>query len=102
MLEIVQKIPMTIIYYCIIVFIIIFTIDNIISFQVVLKIKKVTQFIKGDNTKEISEKGKEIIKNTSFLGKRLISAFPNIRFIIKELGFKVEKRINKISNRGVK
>ena len=102
LLQLINIIPITIIYGVVIIFSLIFIIDCIISFNVILKIKKVTAFVKKDNTKEISEKVREILKNTSFLGKRLLSAFPDFRVIIKDIGFKVEKQINKISNRGVK
>lgn len=102
MWKVVTKIPIGIIYILVTIFLLIYIVDNIVSFRVILKLKKVTQFVRADNTKEISEKVKEILKNTSFLGKRLISAFPDLRVIIKDLGYKAQERIHKISNRGVK
>lgn len=67
---------------------IIFIIDNIISFKVVFKIKETAKFIKRDNTKEITEKVKQILSN-SYLSKRLLNAFPNFKIIIKDIERKI-------------
>ena len=82
------KIPNNIVDIIFYILIIIFAIDNIISFKVVLKIKETTKFIKMDNTKEITEKVKAILGN-SFLVKRLLKAFPDFRVIIKDLERKI-------------
>ena len=82
------KIPNNIVDIIFYILIIIFAIDNIISFKVVLKIKETTKFIKMDNTREITEKVKAILGN-SFLVKRLLKAFPDFRVIIKELERKI-------------
>ena len=82
------KIPNNIVDIIFYILIIIFAIDNIISFKVVLKIKETTKFIKMDNTKEITEKVKAILEN-SFLAKRLLKAFPDFRVIIKDLERKI-------------
>ena len=82
------KIPNNIVDIIFYILIIIFAIDNIISFKVVLKIKETTKFIKMDNTKVITEKVKAILGN-SFLVKRLLKAFPDFRVIIKDLERKI-------------
>lgn len=82
------KIPNNIVDIIFYILIIIFVIDNIISFKVVLKIKETTKFIKMDNTREITEKVKAILGN-SFLVKRLLKAFPDFRVIIKDLERKI-------------
>lgn len=82
------KIPNNIVDIIFYILIIIFAIDNIISFKVVLKIKETTKFIKMDNTREITEKVKVILGN-SFLVKRLLKAFPDFRVIIKDLERKI-------------
>lgn len=69
-----------------------FILDIIVSFNVILKIKKTVKFIKRDNTREMTEKVKEII-NKTYLGKRLIDAFPNIKVTFKG----IEKRIKSIT-----
>ena len=82
------KIPNNIVDIIFYILIIIFAIDNIISFKVVLKIKETTKFIKMDNTREITEKVKALLGN-SFLVKRLLKAFPDFRVIIKDLERKI-------------
>ena len=82
------KIPNNIVDIIFYILIIIFAIDNIISFKVVLKIKETTKFIKMDNTREITEKVTAILGN-SFLVKRLLKAFPDFRVIIKDLERKI-------------
>lgn len=60
---------------------IIFSFDMIVSFCVVSHIKKTfSTILREDSTVEISTKVKEIIKNKTFLAKRLFRAFPNLKF----------------------
>lgn len=82
------KIPLNTINIIFYTLLIIFIIDNIISFKVIIKIKETTKFIKMDNTKEITEKVKTILGN-SFFVKRLLSAFPNFKIIIKDFERKI-------------
>lgn len=64
--------------------IIIFTIDLIVSFNVIFKIKNMSlKFVNPDNTNEITKKVRELIKN-NWLVKRLFMAFPNVKPIIKK------------------
>ncbi|MDO4282974.1 MAG: putative ABC transporter permease [Clostridia bacterium] len=67
-----------------IVIALLFIIDNIISFKVMFGVRGVTkefnQNIK-DNTEEITTRVKEILKNQSFLSKRLIGAFPGFESV---------------------
>lgn len=82
------KMPLNTINITFYTLLIIFIIDNIISFKVIIKIKETTKFIKMDNTKEITEKVKTILGN-SFFVKRLLSAFPNFKIIIKDIERKI-------------
>jgi len=61
-----------------IILVIVYLIDNIVSFRLILNLKKVSDEIK-DDTIEISEKIRKIIENKSTLYRRLVEAFPNIR-----------------------
>lgn len=58
---------------------IIFTIDVIVSFTTISKIKKVDKTVKKDNTTEITAKVRKILKEKSILGKRLMNAFPDLK-----------------------
>ena len=53
-------------------------VDNIVSYKIILNLKKISNEIK-DDTIEISEKVKNIIHNKSRLYRRLVNAFPNIK-----------------------
>ena len=57
----------------------IFIIDVIISFNVISKIKLV-DFGKGkDTTEEVSAKVREVLSKRSFLSRRLVNAFPDLK-----------------------
>lgn len=71
--------------------------DIIISFNVISKVTKTVKIVtsenKKDNTKEITEKVKEILKKT-WQGNRLIEAFPRFE-TIKEKVKKVAKKVKR-------
>lgn len=72
---------LNIIFYTLIT---IFTIDLIVSFIVIFKVKKMSlKFKNPDNTNEITKKVHEILKNNPLM-KRLFMAFPNVKLIIKK------------------
>lgn len=63
---------------------VLFIIDNVISFNTMFKINGVDFKNYVDNTEEITELVKEHLMKHSFLTKRLISAFPNIRVRLRK------------------
>ncbi len=68
---------MNVLFYTILI---LFIIDNVISFKVIFKIKNMSiKYVHLDNTKEITEKVKKILSD-NVLAKRVFKAFPNIRF----------------------
>lgn len=68
---------MNILFYTMLI---LFLIDNVISFKVIFKIKNMSvKYVHLDNTKEITEKVKKILSD-NVLAKRVFKAFPNIRF----------------------
>ena len=69
----------------------IFIADNITSFNVISRVKSTANTIIKDSTEEITEKVKEILRKKSFLNRRLLDAFPNLKSIIKE---KINNRRN--------
>lgn len=82
------KIPQNITNILTIVLIIVLLIDFILSLHVVSKvtqaIKTVSNNDKKDNTNEITERVKELLKNT-WRGKRLVDAFPRFETITKKV-----------------
>ena len=75
--------------------VIVFLIDNIISSHIISTIKVEGIKAEKDNTKEITEKVKQILQSKSFLHKRLINAFPDIKNIRGKLKLKIEEKRRK-------
>ncbi len=72
--------------------VIVFLIDNIISSHIISTIKVEGIKAEKDNTREITEKVKQILQSKSFLHKRLINAFPDIKNIRGKLKLKIEEK----------
>lgn len=72
--------------------VIVFLIDNIISSHIISTIKVEGIKAEKDNTKEITEKVKQILQSKSFLHKRLINAFPDVKNIRGKLKLKIEEK----------
>lgn len=70
---------------------IIYMIDNILSFRLMFKISKTIKKMALDNTEEITKKVKEAILSKSYLYRRIIESFPDLKAYFK----KVRKTITK-------
>lgn len=66
-----------------ILLLIIIVIDFFISFNIMNKIKVITNNIRKDNTPEINERIRGFIRDKSILYKRILRAFPNFKINIK-------------------
>ena len=64
---------------------IIFIIDNIVSFKIILNFKLVATNIRKDYTEEITAKVREVLKKKSIFSNRLVKAFPNFKTILKRI-----------------
>ena len=75
---------------------VIFVADVIVSSKIIYNFKKtnkeVSQQESKDSTEIISEKVREILRNKSFLNRRLIEAFPDFTTILKEKGEKLKRK----------
>ena len=58
--------------------------DFCISFNIINKLKISVDSVRKDYTEEISKKVAAILMNRSLWFKRLLNAFPNVRFSFKE------------------
>lgn len=67
------------------IILVLFLIDFIISISLVYSLKGTIKFISKDNTEEITKKVKEILRNKSFLHKRLVNAFPTFKSTIDKI-----------------
>ena len=75
---------------------VIFVADVIVSSKIIYNFKKtnkeVSQQESKDSTEIISEKVREILRNKSFLNRRLIEAFPDFTTILKEKGEELKRK----------
>lgn len=74
---------------------IIFLIDNLVSFKVILNFKKVASTVRKDSTEEISKKVRAVLSSKSILSKRLMNAFPNVQAMIKNYNRKRKEKRQK-------
>ena len=80
----------------------IFLADNIISFNVIYRFKSTMKTAELDGTAEITKRVKEVLMERSWLFRRLISAFPNIKNRkdrLLELQKRIEKELININNK---
>ncbi len=71
---------------------IVYMCDFFVSFKVIMKVKNMSvKYVNLDNTKEITEKIKSIL-NDKLLTRRILKAFPNIRFNIKKAVENIKER----------
>lgn len=66
---------------------VIFLIDNIVSFKVISNLQLASLTIRKDSTEEITKKVKETLLKKNGLTRRLVEAFPNFK-VIKEMTLK--------------
>ena len=100
-LDILNKLPFTLLAILSSCLFIIFIIDNILSFNIISTVRTTTRglYKELDNTEEITKKVKEVLLSKSFLHKRLINAFPtleSIKTIIKDNTRKIKENTEKI------
>ncbi len=76
-------IPNVILNVIAIIIFILFLIDNIISFRIILGFKNTTFIQENDNTAEITLRVKEALIKKSKFSKRLIKSFPNLKITNK-------------------
>jgi uncharacterized membrane protein len=100
LLTIYNKIPSNIIIIITCLFITLYIIDNIISFNVIFRIKNTITNFEKDATEEITKKVKERLTN-NILYRRLFNAFPKLlahRDYLYEVRKNLEKDIKKIND----
>ena len=102
-LDILNKIPSTLLIILSSCLFVIFIIDNILSFNIISTVRTTTKglYKELDNTEEITKKVKEILLSKSILHKRLIHAYPTLESIkakIKENTKKIKENTEKIKD----
>ena len=93
--KIYQSISEIVVHIISITLFIIFIVDNIISSNIISSVNVEGSKLVKDNTEEITEKVKQILREKSWLHRRLINAYPNLKDIrvkIKQVKEKVKDR----------
>ena len=76
-MDMINNIPNTLLIVITILLFIIFVIDTVVSITITFNLRGTIKRIALDNTEEITEKVKEVIRERSVVYNRLIKAFPN-------------------------
>ena len=88
-----QAIPTTVLNIISIILFIVFIIDNIVSSNIISTVNIEGSKLVKDNTQEITEKVKQILREKSWLHRRLMDAYPNLKDIKVKIKNKVETKI---------
>ncbi|MGN1268001.1 MAG: putative ABC transporter permease [Candidatus Aphodocola sp.] len=91
--RLILKIPSNVLNVIAVILMIIFILDNIVSYSIITKIHVSTKGIVMDNTEEITKKVKEYISKNSKFGKRLMKSFPHLK-VLKEK-YKIKNKESK-------
>lgn len=95
--NILSSIPNHILIIVSIIAIIIFLIDNILTFTVVTKLKLRVTKIRKDSTSEIEKQVREFLTSYNFFVKRLFKAFPRLKLSLPK-GENIQRKIQDILN----
>lgn len=79
------EIPSTILNVIAILLLVVYLVDNVVSFSIITKIHISTKSMITDNTEEITRKVREYIADNSRFGKRLMKSFPNVKMLKRKL-----------------
>ncbi len=100
--SILEKIPSLALTIIASILLIIFIVDNVISFNVVSSLKTEIKKAEADQTEEITKKIKAILSRKSILHKRLVNAFPHIKtkneFLI-EIRAKIDSKLETLKRK---
>ena len=81
-LKIVRNIPPLIFNIIMIIILLVFIVDVIVSFNIISKIKKDSLRNLKDVTEKATEETKKILKEKSIFNRRLLNSFPRTQFIL--------------------
>ena len=79
-LSLIDKVPNNLVISCVVILLIVFITDILLSFNIILGLKNITTNIKSDSTEKVTIQVKKKIKETNkALYNRLIYAFPKLQ-----------------------
>lgn len=83
LINLLSKIPTMGLQILCIISLVIFVIDLILSFNVIINLKNISNSLRCDSTEIITKKVKEILSSKNILHRRLLSSFPNMQVFNK-------------------
>ena len=83
-IKVLDSIPINIVKLVVILLIIVFIIDNIVSYSIITKISISSRKTIKDDTEEITKKVREYVINHSKFGRRLMKSFPKFKSVRKK------------------
>ena len=96
LIKLLSYIPSNIIMIVAIILVLIFVIDYIFSFNIILGFKGTLLKLEKDSTEEITRKVKDKLLKGNYLNKRLIKAFPNLMETREHFKYRKEKIIEEL------
>ena len=96
LIKLLSYVPSNIIMIVSIILVIIFIIDYIFSFNIILGFKGTLLKLEKDSTEEITRKVKDKLLKGNYLNKRLIKAFPNLMETREHFKYRKEKIIEEL------
>ena len=83
-LKIIKNIPTIIFNIIMIIVFVIFIVDIVTSYVIISNLKKEGYSNIKDITEKANEEVKKVLRNKSIFNRRLLNAFPHLKFIIKD------------------
>ena len=82
---IISKIPENTLKIISIILFVIFVVDYVVSSKLMLSFKDTLSKVKLDNTEEITEKIKQVLREKSIFTRRIVHAFPNVKLKVDSI-----------------
>lgn len=70
-----------------------FILDMVVTFKLFYNVKNITKTVAKDGSEEISKKVREELMKKSILYRRIVSAFPKAKAMIKEINERIKEEI---------
>lgn len=67
------------------ILLVIYVVDNVISFKIISNVSKTVKKVAKDSTEEITNKVRSILKQRNILNRRIANAFPRFQAHLKEI-----------------
>ncbi len=90
-----NKIPIDLQQLLCIFLISVFILDLILSFNIILSLRKISSYMRGDSTEVITKKVREILSKQNYLHRRLIESFPKMQIFNKITEIKMHIRLDR-------